>query len=209
MHECNSRFIIECYGSYLADPNICICMQFMDRGSFESIYKKIGPIQIEVVARVAMSVLEGLTYLYDVHRIIHRGPSLSLSIPLPDLDSPLRHQTLQHPLQHPRRNKTMRLWCLWRTDQLDSQHLCRHLHLYERKLSPSPSQRLPKKTMISLNESRAQNTPSNLISGPSASRSSSSPQVVFLFQIQTSPTLQRHRPLWQLNCLIWTKTMSS
>ncbi|KAF5353355.1 hypothetical protein D9756_007803 [Leucocoprinus leucothites] len=72
MHECNSRYIIECYGSYLSDPNICICMEYMDHGSFDSIYKKIGPIQIEVVARVAMSVLEGLTYLYDVHRIIHR-----------------------------------------------------------------------------------------------------------------------------------------
>ncbi|KAF9442567.1 Pkinase-domain-containing protein [Macrolepiota fuliginosa MF-IS2] len=72
MHECNSRYIIECYGSYLSDPNICICMEYMDRGSFDSIYKKIGPIQIEVVSRVAMSVLEGLTYLYDVHRIIHR-----------------------------------------------------------------------------------------------------------------------------------------
>lgn len=47
----------------------------MDRGSFDRIYKKIGPIQVEVVANVAMSVLEGLTYLYDVHRIIHRGPS--------------------------------------------------------------------------------------------------------------------------------------
>ncbi|EKM75110.1 hypothetical protein AGABI1DRAFT_123361 [Agaricus bisporus var. burnettii JB137-S8] len=72
MHECNSRYIIECYGSYLSDPNICICMEYMDRGSFDRIYKKMGPIQVQVVARVAMSVLEGLTYLYDVHRIIHR-----------------------------------------------------------------------------------------------------------------------------------------
>jgi mitogen-activated protein kinase kinase len=73
MHECNSRYIIDCYGSYLSDPNICICMEYMDRGSFDRIYKKIGPIQVPVVARVAMSVLQGLTYLYDVHRIIHRG----------------------------------------------------------------------------------------------------------------------------------------
>jgi mitogen-activated protein kinase kinase len=73
MHECDSRYIIECYGSYLSDPNICICMEYMDKGSFDRIYKKIGPIGIEVVARVAMSVLEGLVYLYDVHRIIHRG----------------------------------------------------------------------------------------------------------------------------------------
>jgi len=48
-------------------------MEFMDRGSFDGIYKKIGAIDINVVCMVAHSVLEGLTYLYDVHRIIHRG----------------------------------------------------------------------------------------------------------------------------------------
>lgn len=34
---------------------------------------------IEVVGKVAEAVLRGLMYLYDVHRIIHRGP-LSPSI---------------------------------------------------------------------------------------------------------------------------------
>lgn len=48
-------------------------MEYMDRGSFDGIYKKMGAIDIAVVAKVALSVLEGLTYLYDVHRIIHRG----------------------------------------------------------------------------------------------------------------------------------------
>lgn len=48
-------------------------MEFMDKGSFDGIYKQIGPIDIEVVSKVALSVLEGLTYLYDAHRIIHRG----------------------------------------------------------------------------------------------------------------------------------------
>lgn len=48
-------------------------MEFMDKGSLEGIYKKIGPIDIDVVGKVALAVLEGLTYLYDVHRIIHRG----------------------------------------------------------------------------------------------------------------------------------------
>lgn len=73
MHECHSEYIISCFGSYLAEPNICICMEFMDKGSFDGIYKQIGAIDIEVVSKVALSVLEGLTYLYDVHRIIHRG----------------------------------------------------------------------------------------------------------------------------------------
>ncbi|KAJ6579415.1 Pkinase-domain-containing protein [Mycena sp. CBHHK59/15] len=72
MHDCNSKYIISFWGAFLADPNICICMEFMDKGSLDGIYKKIGAIDIDVVANVALAVLEGLTYLYDVHRIIHR-----------------------------------------------------------------------------------------------------------------------------------------
>ncbi|KIY53729.1 kinase [Fistulina hepatica ATCC 64428] len=72
MHACHSPYIIASYGSYLAEPNICICMEFMDKGSFDRIYKKHGPVPIDVVGTVALAVLEGLRYLYDVHRIIHR-----------------------------------------------------------------------------------------------------------------------------------------
>jgi len=73
MHDCHSKYIISFWGAFLADPNICICMEFMDKGSLDGIYKKIGPIDIDIVGQVALAVLEGLTYLYDVHRIIHRG----------------------------------------------------------------------------------------------------------------------------------------
>lgn len=79
MHDCNSQYIISFYGAFISDPNICICMEFMDKGSLDGIYKKIGPIDIEVVGKVALAVLEGLTYLYDVHRIIHRGAYSSLA----------------------------------------------------------------------------------------------------------------------------------
>ncbi|EPT05278.1 hypothetical protein FOMPIDRAFT_1039674 [Fomitopsis schrenkii] len=72
MHDCNSEYIISFYGAFISDPNICICMEYMDKGSLDGIYKKIGAIDIDVVAKVALAVLEGLTYLYDVHRIIHR-----------------------------------------------------------------------------------------------------------------------------------------
>ncbi|KAF9555200.1 kinase, partial [Agrocybe pediades] len=72
MHDCHSEYIISCYGSFLAEPNICMCIEYMDKGSFDGIYRKIGAIDINVVCLVAHSVLEGLTYLYDVHRIIHR-----------------------------------------------------------------------------------------------------------------------------------------
>lgn len=76
MHDCHSKYIISFWGAFLADPNICICMECMDKGSFDNIYKKTGPIDIDVVGKVAHAVLEGLTYLYDVHRIIHRGEFL-------------------------------------------------------------------------------------------------------------------------------------
>ena len=78
MHDCHSEYIISFYGAFLSDPNICICMEFMDKGSLDGIYKQIGPIDIEVVAKVAHAGLEGLTYLYDVHRIIHRGTHVAL-----------------------------------------------------------------------------------------------------------------------------------
>lgn len=44
--------------------------------SLDYIYRKNGPIQIEIVGKVAEAVLKGLMYLYDVHRIIHRGESI-------------------------------------------------------------------------------------------------------------------------------------
>lgn len=73
MHHCHSKYIVSFHGAFVADPHICICMEFMDKGSLDGIYKKHGAIDIDVVGMIALAVLEGLTYLYDVHRIIHRG----------------------------------------------------------------------------------------------------------------------------------------
>ncbi|CUA68809.1 mitogen-activated protein kinase kinase 2 [Rhizoctonia solani] len=72
MHDCHSEHIISFHGAFVADPHIHICMEYMDKGSLDGIYKKHGPIDIQVVGKIAIAVLEGLTYLYDVHRIIHR-----------------------------------------------------------------------------------------------------------------------------------------
>jgi mitogen-activated protein kinase kinase len=74
--HCDSPFIISSYGAYLAEPNICLWMEFMDKGSFDAIYKRIGPIDVKVVGKVAVAVLEGQRYLCDEHRIVHRGALL-------------------------------------------------------------------------------------------------------------------------------------
>ncbi|CAG7846823.1 Dual specificity protein kinase FUZ7 [Serendipita indica DSM 11827] len=72
LHGCHDPHIVSFYGAFVTDPNVCICLEFMDKGSLDKIYKKTGPIPIDVVGKIAFAVLSGLTYLYDVHRIIHR-----------------------------------------------------------------------------------------------------------------------------------------
>ncbi len=105
-------------------------MEYMDKGSFDGVYKSIGAIDIRVVGKVALCVLEGLGYLYDVHRIIHRGTVLSPSSH--PLSSRTRHKTVQYPSQLVWRNQAMRLWRVWRTHKFYREFLCRDLHIHER-----------------------------------------------------------------------------
>lgn len=72
LHECKSPYIVSFYGAYLSEPQICMCMEFMDKSSLDTIWKKWGPIPADICGQVAVTVVRGLTYLYDVHRIIHR-----------------------------------------------------------------------------------------------------------------------------------------
>lgn len=32
LHECNSPHIVSFYGAYLAEPHICMCIEYMDVG---------------------------------------------------------------------------------------------------------------------------------------------------------------------------------
>ena len=52
-------------------------MEYMDTGSLETLYKRGGPIPEVVVGKITISVLKGLIYLFETHRILHRGRSLS------------------------------------------------------------------------------------------------------------------------------------
>lgn len=44
--------------------------------SLDGIYKKHGAVAIDIVGKISEAVLRGLTYLYDEHRIMHRGTSV-------------------------------------------------------------------------------------------------------------------------------------
>ncbi|KAI9285177.1 kinase-like domain-containing protein [Umbelopsis sp. AD052] len=72
MHDCNSKHIVSFYGAYMNGGDILICMEYMDVGSLDKIYKKNGPIPMDVLKKITYAIVDGLIYLYDNHRIIHR-----------------------------------------------------------------------------------------------------------------------------------------
>ncbi|KAI8377939.1 kinase-like domain-containing protein [Radiomyces spectabilis] len=72
MHDCNSKHIVSFYGAFINGSTISICMEYMEIGSLDTIYKKYGPISMPVLKKIAYAIVDGLIYLYDNHRIIHR-----------------------------------------------------------------------------------------------------------------------------------------
>ncbi|KAJ2723098.1 MAP kinase kinase (MEK) [Coemansia sp. Benny D115] len=72
LHECNSPYIVSFYGAYPKDNGVQVCLEYMDLRSFDSIYRKNGPIPVAVLGCVTFSVLQGLKYLYEDLRIMHR-----------------------------------------------------------------------------------------------------------------------------------------
>lgn len=56
MHDCNSRHIVSFYGAFMNGGDISICMEYMDIGSLDRIYKKHGPIPMDVLKQIAFAV---------------------------------------------------------------------------------------------------------------------------------------------------------
>ncbi|KAF3403817.1 Dual specificity protein kinase FUZ7 [Penicillium rolfsii] len=72
-HECNSPNIVTFYGAFQNEAgDIVMCMEYMDCGSLDRISKDFGPIRVDVLGKITESVLAGLVYLYETHRIMHR-----------------------------------------------------------------------------------------------------------------------------------------
>ncbi|GME68795.1 unnamed protein product [[Candida] boidinii] len=72
MHECDSPFITGFYGSFLHEGDVVICMEYIDCGSLDKVFRLTGSFPEFILKHAAFSVLSGLNYLYDNHRIIHR-----------------------------------------------------------------------------------------------------------------------------------------
>ncbi|KAI8898040.1 kinase-like domain-containing protein [Globomyces pollinis-pini] len=72
LNQCDSPNIVSFYGAFLAEGDISICMEFMNCGSLDQVYKKTGNVSEDVAGKIAHATLSGLSYLYEKHRLIHR-----------------------------------------------------------------------------------------------------------------------------------------
>uniref|UniRef100_UPI00358E77E1 dual specificity mitogen-activated protein kinase kinase 1-like isoform X1 n=1 Tax=Myxine glutinosa TaxID=7769 RepID=UPI00358E77E1 len=72
LHECNSPYIVGFYGAFYSDGEISICMEHMDGGSLDLVLKKAGRIPEELLGKVSIAIIKGLTYLREKHQIMHR-----------------------------------------------------------------------------------------------------------------------------------------
>ncbi len=70
--------IVTFYGVDLHEGDICIYMELM-RASLEQVYKAVRPTPFPepILGHIAVSILNGLAYLKDHLKIMHRGMSRS------------------------------------------------------------------------------------------------------------------------------------
>lgn len=71
--NCDSPYVITYYGAFQNEArDIVLCMEYMDCGSLDRISKEFGPVRVDVLGKITESILGGLVYLYERHRIMHR-----------------------------------------------------------------------------------------------------------------------------------------
>lgn len=70
LHRCISPFIINFYGAFFQEGAVYICVEYMDGGSIDKLYKEGVPENI--LRKVTLSTVMGLKNLKDEHNIIHR-----------------------------------------------------------------------------------------------------------------------------------------
>jgi len=70
LHRCLSPFIIDFYGAFFQEGAVYICMEYMDGGSIDKLYRDGVPEN--VLRKLTYATVMGLKTLKDDHNIIHR-----------------------------------------------------------------------------------------------------------------------------------------
>lgn len=70
LHKCMSPFVIDFYGAFFQEGAVYMCIEYMDGGSVDKLYK--GGVPEPALRKIAYAVVKGLKCLKDEHNIIHR-----------------------------------------------------------------------------------------------------------------------------------------
>lgn len=70
--DCNSPYIVGYFGACPRQGEINLFMEYMDGRSLDSILTKTTRIQEDILGKITISVIKGLTYLRDKLSIMHR-----------------------------------------------------------------------------------------------------------------------------------------
>jgi len=70
LHECVSPYIIDFYGAFFQEGAVYMCIEYMDGGSIDKLYR--GGIPEPVLRKITYATIMGLKTLKDDHKIIHR-----------------------------------------------------------------------------------------------------------------------------------------
>ena len=73
LHRATSPYIIDFYGAFFIESCVYYCMEYMDAGSLEKVAGCDVPE--DVLSRVTRCMVEGLRFLKDELKIMHRGSS--------------------------------------------------------------------------------------------------------------------------------------
>jgi len=69
-HDC--PHIVTCYGTFVTESQIWICMELMET-CFDKLKKKVrGPLPEPIIGKLSVAVLKALHYLKEKHDVIHR-----------------------------------------------------------------------------------------------------------------------------------------
>lgn len=72
LKHCNSPYIVEYFGAWHRNGEINLFMEYMDGRSLDSILSKTTRIREDILGKITISVIKGLTYLRDKLNIMHR-----------------------------------------------------------------------------------------------------------------------------------------
>lgn len=73
LHKCDSPYIVDFYGAFFVEGAVYMCMEYMDGGSLDKVYRQDEGVKNEAcLAYISECIIRGLKELKDKHNIIHR-----------------------------------------------------------------------------------------------------------------------------------------